>query len=197
MKFAASAIFLLDRIKKTPIGDGAAAWSLNVLLPVAPSLEESLRIASQDWDGETVEFYVTDVGKRGKSVALHLVTGKPIHLEGLSDFMFAVHTDTDHRFHWRVTEISTGSAVTGMKPTEELAITAVTGICAKYGTEGVMTTVLSTRDQLAAAFANQDSVPPRLTPIERGTAEILRELGIDAKAGDFMEGGKRRRSEAK
>lgn len=181
---------LTDRIKRWPLGESAAAWSLNILLPVAPTLDESLRIASQDWDAEVVEFYVVDIPNRRRSgLKLQLVKGRPIHLEGLHELQFAVHTDPDHRFHWRVTELSTGSAITSVKSTEAEAIASASGVCERYGADGVIRTLLSARERLAAAFANREAAPQRLTPVARGTAEILKGLGVDVEPGDLMERG--------
>lgn len=71
-------------------------WDINVALPIAPTIEKSLAILAQDWDGDIISFYRTDHDKKNVRTLVE-TTGKPVRLEGLNGVFFVLHTDHDHQ----------------------------------------------------------------------------------------------------
>lgn len=148
--------FLRDQIRRRPIGEGAALWNLDVLLPLAPSVEEALRIAMQHWDGETVEFYICDNVKRAEHPRLVLVKGQPVTIDGVGELCFGAYTDVDHRYRWSVTEISTGMALTGPKASFEEAVGAAAAAVKKSGAGSFIDLIRTTHRQMSYRFENSD-----------------------------------------
>jgi hypothetical protein len=193
----AVAAYLLDQVRRRAIGGGGFCWDLTCHLPVAPTIEESLRIAMQDWDAESVEFYITDCTKKG-SISLSLVSGKPVHIEGIPDLMLVVHTDEDHRYRWRVTEVSSGCAMSKPQSSEQDALDAVQRAVSRYGADGIRTVIRNVIEGQVEAFKNGEAFPSTLTPVAPTEAATLQAHGVDAKVGDLMQNSvKTRRRVAK
>jgi hypothetical protein len=181
----AVAAFFLDSVRKRAAGQQAYCWDLNLRLPIAPTIEESLRIVMQDWDADEVEHYIVGIKKNGER-NLELVRGKPVLLEGVSDFLFAVHTDEDHRFRWRVSEVSSGSAMSMPHASEQEAIEAAKKGLARFGRAGLQNAIDNARDGLVAAFARKTVMPSVIHPVGPEEAQVLKRVGVQSDVGDLM-----------
>lgn len=176
--------FLLGLIRRRPVGHDANLWELNCLLPIAPTLEESLRIVSQNWDMETVDFYISDVSQK-HGQRLMLVQGRPVHIEGLSSLMFAVHTDKDHRFPWRVTELSTGAAMSKPQPGEKEALDAVQKALNRFGVDYFMRSIQNLREQQAESFQRNELLTSPIGVVSPEEANKIQSVGLPAEPGDL------------
>jgi hypothetical protein len=179
------AAYLMDQVRRRPIGNSAFVWELAISLPIAPSIEESLRIAMQDWEGESVDLYATERHRDG-TVTLSLIRGKPIAFPEMPEAMMAVFTDVHHRFHWRVTEASAGSAMSGPQATEEDAINAAKRGIERFGADGVRAAFRNCRDVLVTAFQRGACVPSAVGFVSPSEAATLQALGVQVETGDCM-----------
>lgn len=152
---------LIELVLRRPIGRGIAMWDINTALPIAPTIEKSLAILAQDWDGDIVSFYRTDHDKKNMRTLVE-TTGKPVRLEDLNGVFFVLHTDHDDRFRWRVTEISSGCAMSKPKASEKDALDALTRVKKQYGAEGIIRIIEDSRKAMQREFAANGGIPETL-----------------------------------
>lgn len=113
---------------------------------------ESLRIATQDWSNEEVDFYMTSTTRTGVT-SLALCRGNPIYVERLPESRFVVHTDKDHRFKWRATDVSSGLSIPKRGDDRKFAIAELERAIDRYGVARFRAMLASSRDGLASVFS--------------------------------------------
>lgn len=118
--------WILAQFRSAPVdAQGARIFDLDLALPPAKSIEESLDLARRPFiNGKAATSCFVPL--RGKRSAVRMVACEPVAVKGYEGFKFGVHLEPDHRFRWHVTELSTGASITGHCPTREAAIAKAT-----------------------------------------------------------------------
>lgn len=115
-------LWLLDQVTSAPIdSEGARIFDLKLALPPARTIEESIDLARRPFVlGRAITACFTPIIKQRSKVTT--VACEPVELARHPGFRYGLHREPGHRFHWQVTEFSTGAVVTKKCPTREAAL---------------------------------------------------------------------------
>jgi len=119
--------WLASQITTTEIGpDGLSLFQHDLLLPPANSLEESIRLLYDAHHAEDkLMMPAIATSKKGKPT-YQLVECERVTIEGYEEYIFGAYTESDTRWRWRVTEMSSGYALCKAQSSKEKAIEKAT-----------------------------------------------------------------------